>query len=256
METSFGDTAPEEGYAFDMRISDQLIPNKPALEIHAEVLLQRPNLAMGIALAIAGWANIEARLEALFLFCTRDETDLLAFRDCRGWDARTKLFYRSVLNRQGQEAATEVRAILRTVEAPAKKRHEIAHGIWAICRELPNDLILLDGSYFLETARQAVSAEAADLEEMRFDSAQMQESSRVVSISHLEALHKEMNQAVTIINAFMIEKMPPVVHVAGRDQVLPARTHPSVAARISASKTSKSGGSPAVDSTAAGLDNT
>lgn len=70
------------------------------------------------------------------------------------------------------------------------------------------------------------------LEEMRFNLALMHEAARVVSLSHLEQLYRELGEAVSIIHAFMIEKMPPVVHVFGRDKILPAKSHPSVASRL------------------------
>src|SRR3546814_9111258 len=114
-----------------MLISDQRIPPRLPLEIHVDVLQQRPDLAIGIALAIAGWASIESLLDAIFLFRTRDETALDAFRAKRGWDSREKFFYRSIRDSQGMAAATELHAILRVVAAPAKKRHELAHGTWS-----------------------------------------------------------------------------------------------------------------------------
>lgn len=215
-----------------MLISDQRIPEKPALEIGADVLQKRPDLAMGLSLSIAMWANIEARLDAIFLLCTRDETSLAAFQEKRGWDARAKCLHRTIRDTQGEEAGDEIRAILRAVAAPAKKRHEVAHGIWGICAELPDDLILMDSGDFLEMARQSIRAEAEGLDEMRYNPASMHETARVVSLSHLQELYRELGEAVSVIHAFMIEKMPQVVHVFGRDKILPAKSHPSVASRL------------------------
>lgn len=215
-----------------MLISDQRVPNKPSLEIGADVLLKRPVLAMGLSLAIASWANIEARIEAIFLLCARDEKALAHFQQLRGWDARAKCLYRTIRDAQGEEAGREIRAILRAVAAPAKKRHEVAHGIWAICSELPDDLILLGSGDFLDMARQAIAAEGNGLSEMRFDPAFMHDTARVVSREHLETLYRELGESVGIIHAFMIEKLPQVVHVFGRENVLPAKAHPSVASRL------------------------
>lgn len=138
-----------------MLISDQRIPEKPSLEIGADVLQRRPDLAMGLSLSIAMWANIEARLDAIFLLCTRDEAGLAAFQEKRGWDARAKFLHRTIRNTQGEEAGKEIRAILHAVAGPARKRHEVAHGIWGICAELSDDLILMDNDDFLDMARQA-----------------------------------------------------------------------------------------------------
>ncbi|MGB3317836.1 MAG: hypothetical protein WA978_04095 [Sphingopyxis granuli] len=215
-----------------MLISDQRIPEKPSLEIGADVLQRRPDLAMGLSLSIALWANIEARLDSIFLLCTRDESGLASFQMKRGWDARAKFLHRTIRDTQGEDAGKEIRAILRAVAGPAKKRHEVAHGIWGICAELPHDLILIDNSDFLDMARQAIRAESANVTEMRFDPTLMHETARVVSISHLECLYRELSEAVSIIHAFMIEKMPRVVHVFGRDKILPAKCHPLVASRL------------------------
>lgn len=218
-----------------MHISDQRIPPKLPLEIHVDVLQQRPDLAIGISLAIAGWASIESRLDAIFLFRTRDEAALAAFRAERGWDAREKFFYRSIRDSQGRVAATELRAILRVVAAPAKKRHEIAHGTWAISTELPDDLILLGGNYLLDLAKQAISAERTGAPKLRVAPSTFEESARVVSRAHLQCLYDEMSEAEGILHSYMLEKMPHIVHVHDRDKVPTARSHPKVAAKIAAS---------------------
>ena len=217
-----------------MHISDKRIPPRLPLEIHVDVLQQRPDLAIGIALAIAGWASIESRLDAIFLFRTRDEAALDAFRAKRGWDAREEYFYRSIRDSQGMAAATELRAILRVVAAPAKKRHEIAHGTWAISAELPDDLILLGGNHLLDMAQQAISAEMAGAQDLRIAPSTFRETARVVSRAHLQTLYDEMSEAQGLLHSYMIEKMPDIVHVHGRDKVRTARSHPAVAAKIAA----------------------
>lgn len=215
-----------------MLISDQRIPERPSLETHADVLQKRPELAIGIALAVALWSSIESRLEAIFLLCTRDEEALGVLQTKKGWDARSKFFYQTILDQQGQAAATEVRAILRTVAVPAKKRNEVAHGIWSICNELPNDLILLAPDDQVEMMRQAIAAEAAGQSEMRLDPAHMHATARVVTRGHLQTLYRELSEALSLIHSFMLEKMPHVVHVFGRENIPRAKDHPSVAARI------------------------
>lgn len=222
-----------------MFISDERLPPRLPLEIHADVLQQRPDIAMGVGLAIALWADIEARLDAVFLFCTRDDELLAAFQAKRGWDAKAKCFFRAVAKHQGRAAAIEVRAILRTVALPAKKRHELAHGTWALSTELPNDLVLFGDNFLLEAARQAVAAEAKCEGEMRFDPVNVEHFARVISVGHLQTLYEELSHSLSILHSFMIEKMPPVIYVNGRDQVPTARSHPDVAARIAASKIAK-----------------
>lgn len=215
-----------------MHISDQRIPPRLPLEIHVDVLQQRPDLAIGIALAIAGWASIESRLDAIFLFSTRDEAALDAFRAKLGWDAREKFFYRSIRDSQGIAAAKELRAILRVVAAPAKKRHELAHGTWAISAELPDDLILLGRNYLLNMAQQAIYAEMAGAQELRIDPSTFREAARVVSRSHLQNLYNELSEAQGILHSYMIEKMPDIVNVHGRDNMRPASSHPAVGRKI------------------------
>src|SRR3546814_16741052 len=111
-----------------MLISDQRIPPRLPLEIHVDVLQQRPDLAIGIALAIAGWASLESRLDAIFLFRTRDDKALDAFREKRGWDAREQFFYRSIRDRHGMAAATQLRALIRVATVPAPKKRGFAKG--------------------------------------------------------------------------------------------------------------------------------
>ncbi|MGB7411926.1 MAG: hypothetical protein WA910_12330 [Sphingopyxis granuli] len=100
----------------------------------------------------------------------------------------------------------------------------------------PNDLVLLGSNFFLEAARQAIVAEAKGEGEMRLDPVKAEHSARVISVGHLQTLYEELSLSLGILHSFMIEKMPPVIHVYGRDHVPTARDHPDVAARIAVSK--------------------
>src|SRR3546814_18524117 len=113
-------------------------------------------------------------------------------------------------------AATELRAILRVVAAPAKKRHELAHGTWAISAELPDDLILLGGNHLLDMAQQAISADMAGAQELRIAPSTFRETARVVARAHLQSLYAEMSEDKGILHAYMIEKMPDIGQVQDR----------------------------------------
>ncbi len=143
-----------------MHISDQRLPDEPSLDIHPDVLLERPNLGMFFGLIVATWADIEGRLDAIFLLCANDRAALTEMQAIKGWDKRSKFFIGHVKSQQGDALAIEVRAILRHVALPANKRHDIAHGIWAICKELPDGLVVANSEIYTGAVEEALRAEA------------------------------------------------------------------------------------------------
>lgn len=215
-----------------MHISDQRLPDRPSLEIHPDVLLQRPHLAMLFGLVIATWADIEGRLEAVFFLCVRDRNALDEFRMLKGWDARSKFFARSVQGRHGDDLAIEVRAILRYVALPAKKRHDIAHGILAICKELPDDLVVASPEIYTGAMEDALRAEAEGAPKLLINKGRMLDTARVVTAEHLNKLLAELGEARMLLHNFMVEKTPAIVHVRNREALPRAADHPDIAERI------------------------
>lgn len=215
-----------------MRISDQRLPEKPTLEIHPDVLLQRPLLAAFFGPIVATWADIEGRLEAIFLLSTRSDRALADLQALKGWGARSRFFVRHVRAHQGSEVAVELRAILRFAAQPADKRHELAHGIWALCKELPDDLVIASPAIYTGAMQQALRAQAEGTARLLIDKDAMLATARVVTSGHLERLLGELREARNLIHTFMIEKTPAIVHVHQRDALPRAVDHPDVAARI------------------------
>lgn len=215
-----------------MHISDQRLPNKPSLEIHPNVLLQRPHLAVLVGLIIATWADIEGRLEAIFLLCVRDGDALTELQLIKGWDARSKCFVRNVQVRYGDALANEIRAILRYVAQSAPKRHDIAHGIFAVCKELPNDLVVAGPEIYTGAIEEALRAEAEGASELLINKERMLDAARVVTAEHLNKLLSELGEARNLLHNFMIEKMPAIVHVNSREALPRAAHHPDIAERI------------------------
>ncbi len=215
-----------------MHISDQRLPENPSLEIHPDVLLQRPHLAAFFGPIVATWADIEGRLEAVFLLSTNDEAALASLRAIKGWDARAKFFVDHVRAHQGDQVAIELRAILRHSAKPAAKRHDVAHGIWALCKELPDDLVIASPAIYTGAMQQALRAQAEGTAKLLIDKTAMLESARVVTQAHLQLLLNELGEARSLLHTFMIEKTPTIVHVNQREALPRAADHPEVAARI------------------------
>lgn len=220
-----------------MNLTDTRLPPEPDLDIHPDAVCKQPDLAVRIAYIVATWADIEARLDGIFLSLTGDESALREFRDLKGWDKRAKFFVAHVKASQGIDAGLELKAILATVATPAKKRNEIAHGIWALCKGLDNALVLLPQTAYLDIATDAKKAETAGSTEIKLEHG-IEKAARAVTVSHLDQLIAELHESRDLIHAFMIETMPSIVHVHLREQVAPAAAHPEVAARVKNAKAS------------------
>lgn len=215
-----------------MHISDRRLPPDANLEIHPDVLLSRTELAQLVALIVATWADIEGRLESIFLLCVRDRAELSKLNAMKGWDARSKFFVRKVKELQGQKLATEVRAILKFAAQSAIKRHDIAHGIFAACDELPLDLVLASPEIYNAMIQETIRAESLGTTNLLVNREEILATARVISNADLSGLLKELREARDVIHSFMIERMPVIVHVNSREKLTRAADHPNVAARI------------------------
>lgn len=215
-----------------MQISDTKLPPTPSLQIHPDVLLEKPHFCQVVAFAIAIWADIEARLDAIFISTIRDPIAIEQFRQIRGWDKRTKVFVDAVRSVKGDDAAIEAKAVLAVVTVPANMRNEVAHGIWAKCLEAPNDLALLGLDIYSEASKKALEAQAAGTPNVKFDEEKLFKSARLVNIQQLKKATDALIEARDLVHAFMIEAMPEIVHVYGRAKIERAADHPEVAARI------------------------
>jgi hypothetical protein len=216
----------------DMHISDQRLPDNASLEIHPDVLLRRPYIAMLFALIIATWSDIEGRLEAIFILCVRDRTALAELKTIKGWNTRSKFFIRNVQARQGDALAIELRAILRYVALPAKKRHDMAHGILAVCNELPDALVVASPEIYTAASEEALRAEAKGSSEVVVNKECLFDTARVVTAEHLNQLLADLAEARNLMHNFMIEKTPAIVHVHNRDALRRSADHPDIAQRI------------------------
>lgn len=215
-----------------MHISDQRLPDKPSLEVYPDVLLQRPYIAMLFARIIATWSDIEGRLEAIFLLCVRDRAALAELQTIKGWDARCKFFIQNVQARQGDTLTIELRAILRYVALPSKKRHDIAHGILALCKELPDDLVVASPEMYTVAFGEALRAEAEGTSKLVLNKESLFDTARVVTADHLNQLLADLGEARNLMHNFMIEKTPSIVHVHSREALPRAADHPDIAGRI------------------------
>lgn len=215
-----------------MHISNQRLPKKASLVIQPEVLLQRPRIAELVGLVIATWADIEGKLEAIFLLCVRDQTALAEFKKIKSWDARSKFFVRSMQSRKGEALAIEVQAMLRCIAQPANKRHDIAHGIFAVCKELPDDLVVASPEIYTRSMEETLRAEKLGTPNLLLNHEAIFATARVVTVAHLEQLLAELREANDLAHNFMIENMPEIVHVGSSEIPPRVADHPDIAMRI------------------------
>ncbi|MBA4764389.1 MAG: hypothetical protein H2048_02765, partial [Erythrobacter sp.] len=209
-----------------MEISNRLLANKPPITIYPGALMERPALLPGIAVCIANWADIEARLDTLFLLTAKNEEALASFMAAKGWGRKEKQFYEWLRDGGDQEFATAVRSILRTVAEPARKRHCLAHGVWGLSERYPDDLVIVPESFYLDTAREALRAETLGSVEFRLDSERLFANARLVGWQELQSLDMELSAARDLIHRFMIEQTPELVKVKGRDELAKAANDP------------------------------
>lgn len=222
-----------------MEISDRKLENEPAFTLHPTAIVKRPALAPAIALCIAIWGDIEARLDSIFLLISKSEEALAEFVATKGWPRKEKLFYRWIKDNGDQEFATAVRAVLRTVAEPAKKRNCLAHGVWGESDQYPDDLIIIPEAFYVEAAREMLRAEDEGTAKLRINSEPMFESARLVGIGELQTLHDDLVAARDLIHRFMIEQTPELVKVHGRSELAKTQDDPKVAARIAQSKANR-----------------
>jgi hypothetical protein len=219
-----------------MHISNQRLPNKARFVTKPDVLLDRPRIAVLVGLVIATWADIEGKLEAIFLLCVRDQTALAEFKKIKGWDARSKFFVQSMQSRKGETLAIEVQAILRYIAKPANKRHDIAHGIFAVCEELPNDLVVASPEIYTRLMEETLRAEELGTPNLLLNHEAIFATARVVTVAHLEQLLAELKEANDLAHNFMIENIPEIVHVGSSEIPPRVADHPDIAMRIQNAK--------------------
>jgi hypothetical protein len=178
-----------------VHISHQRLPENPALEITPEVLLKRPALLPFFGPIIAIWADIEGRLDALFHLMIDDPACLAEFSMLKGWDRRAKCFVQAVRARHGEPSANQVKAILGSVSRPAKKRNDVAHGIWGIEASLPEALIIFSSQLYTASAVEALHAQSHGSPKLVLDKDRLFDSARVVTAEHLDKLIGELRDA-------------------------------------------------------------
>lgn len=214
-----------------MKVSTRPVFNGGTLEIGPQVLGQRRDLAEYIGPIIATWADIEARLDAIYLLMTRDEEGLEEFQSLKGWDRRVQFIESAVEQASGRDRKLVVRAVLKEVASAAQRRHEIAHGIWAVSDAHPDALILLPGNFLIPPLRTAIEAEVRG--ELRSthpsDPAAV---GCVVEQSDLQRLIDDLRKAQWLIHRFQIEHMPGTIEICGRDKLEAVEGDVGVAARL------------------------
>lgn len=215
-----------------MHISDIEIPANPSLVIQPSVLFDHPEHAAAVAVIIGSWAEIESKLEGIFVTLVGDELKLAEFKAERGWDARVKNMVAAVKETRGDHAAIKLKAILSTAATASKKRNEVAHGFWGSCKERPNDLVLFSEELWVEAARTAQRAQAAGSNRIMPDEKQIRSSGRIVTIDQLRIAIEEVEHARGLVGDFWNDEMPAVVKVNSHVPSARPEDDPQVADRI------------------------
>lgn len=215
-----------------MLISDVRIPESAEVVIQPAALLERPELAIYIALIVASWGEIEARLESIFLALIRDEERLAAFKAVNGWPARVTFLSDAVKLTSGERAAGRVRAVLSVISMAAAKRHEVAHGVWLQCKGTPPRLALCTPGTFTQATRLSLKAMEVGSARMETKLADFFEKARIVELEHLQKAYQECEDSRDLLNNFWVEELPDIVKVAPPEPVPKVVEHVEVAARL------------------------
>ncbi|ALR21885.1 hypothetical protein [Sphingobium baderi] len=213
-------------------ISDVKVPKEATVKIQPFVLTQHPNLAVIVALIIASWAETEARLDSIFLALTKDEARLAQFKELKGWDRRVEYMSAALKDTAGERAAATVRAVLNVVSKAAKKRNEVAHGLWAICEGEPSQLALFTSDAYTHATRSAIEAEAVGSARMNSPHEIFFSKARIVNEIHLQKAWEECEESRNLLHSFWTDELPEIVKVNRHIPAAKAIEHIEVAERI------------------------
>jgi len=179
-----------------MRISSSSVPKGTKLTIWEEPVLGQSGLealSPRIASVFARWSALEKQLDQVFTLVSEADEDARAEYDkVKGWDRRIDMV--DDLAKVNLDVAKQdiVKAVLRLVKAPAKKRDELAHQVWAIAEGFEDRLVLLSSDNQHAMAEYAVAAKKAGTTKISVENKSIYESSRLVSAADLDTLREEL----------------------------------------------------------------
>lgn len=182
-----------------MQISGRPLPPGTRVTMYGEPVLGQAGLealSPKVGSIIARWSLLEKQLDQIHTLVTDDAPDSRAdFDALKGWDRRFEAIAKAAQVRLPHEVADRVKAVLRLTEEPARKRHELAHGLWAVAAGYENCLTLLAPKSQHGMGKVIVEAKKAGTTRIPMETTSIYEDSRIVSGEDLDQLIAELEQA-------------------------------------------------------------
>jgi hypothetical protein len=124
-------------------------PVRPLITINfaPEVILQRPEFAVHIALIAAKWTDIQVTLGHLLSKLTGSEGEAVtAIYLCLTSDSAKRASFEAAaaINLHDDSQRKEFAALMKYVGDRGKERNKIVHGMWGISDDYPGKMILID----------------------------------------------------------------------------------------------------------------
>jgi hypothetical protein len=140
-------------------------PNAKVLPGAETLYTLRPNLAPLAMGVIAHWSEIEARTAAMLAFVLRAEAapTMAMLQAIRSASAQIDMIEAAASSKLAGEQLEMFDAIIRLVRNAAKKRHPIAHHIWAFAMDMVDAALLIEPSAYLEMFVTLSTTETAQL---------------------------------------------------------------------------------------------
>ncbi|GEM_PF-2588640 len=246
-ETSPPETRPSDPPPIpEMRISTVRIPLETRIIQFEEPVLGQPGieaLAPRICSAFARWSLIEKQLDQIHALITGGDMDARGeFDRLKGWDRRTKAIVAASDGRLSDDDRLLLKAVLALAEAPATKRHELAHGVWAQAQGAEDRLVLMSPETQNLLGQLMAAAAEAGTTRLPVDHSRIFEGSRLISAGDLDLLLRELADAHRRLDALYYGHLAPACADATGDGFADYRRHlaedPEVSARVTNMKVS------------------
>jgi hypothetical protein len=167
---------------------------------------------------IARWAAVEKQLDTIHAILAKgDKRAVAAFYDLRGWDRKFKAI-KQAADTLPEETSDLVRAVIGLAKAPAAKRDELAHGIWAVVKGAEDHLALLPPGTPTHVGQTFAEAAQAGTSKIPVANAEILEQGCLVSADDLDALIQELDRSRIQLDALMYGHLLPAhLDATGRE---------------------------------------
>lgn len=150
-------------------------PN-PEVQIRASAISSNPQWAADVMRVIAHWAHIEGDLAAIMGKLLKTDVKL------------TTAMYQAVVNSDAKRTmvATAVKsaglrewqvvlfdAVQKATKASREQRNDFAHGVWGVCKQVPNAVLLMRPRVIIERNARSLARNALDATPTPYDTTQI-----------------------------------------------------------------------------------